>query len=490
MRIAHIAAECSPFAKTGGLGDVVGSLPVAQARLGHHVSVWLPLYRKVWESLDRMRVTPELAIDPFKIDLGFRTHEVGVLKTTIPGSDVPIYFIGSDPHFDRPEIYDRDYFGFDDGVVRYSVFVRAAMEAMKRLWMPPDVLHAHDWHTALAPMALAWDEPKDWVFSNTVSVLTIHNLAYQGIYPLETFIHLGLPIRALGGVEWGGAINLMKGAIAAADVITAVSPNFAREMMTKEGGFGLDPLLRYRWQSLLGIVNGIDPHVWNPRVDPKIPRNYDLTNLSAKRDNRKELLQLAGMDPNDSSFVVGAIGRLTNQKGYDMLFPVLEDLLNRGVRVVMLGSGDARLEGTIHHLSHNRQGRFWGYVGFDDNLAHLIEAGTDSFLMPSRFEPCGLNQLYSLAYATPPIVRRVGGLADTVVGYNGWNRGDATGFTFDLASPSALRDSVLWAQNCYHDPDLWTRLIRNGMTQDWSWQHSAEMYLDVYEKTRRFRGRA
>lgn len=488
MRIAHIAAECSPFAKTGGLGDVVGSLPIAQAELGHEVSVWLPLYRKVWESLDKMQIQPELAIDPFAIDLGFRTHEVGVLKTVLPGSTVSIYFIGSDPHFERPEIYDRDFFGNDDGIVRYSVFVRAAMEAMKKLWIPPDVLHAHDWHTALAPMALAWDDPKDWVFNQTISVLTIHNLAYQGMYPHESFVHLGLPMRGFSGVEWGGALNLLKGAIAAADVITAVSPNFAREMMTRDGGFGLDPLLRYRWQSLIGIVNGIDPQVWNPRVDPKIPKNYDISSLPAKRDNRAELLKLAGMDPEDSSFVVGAVGRLTNQKGYDMLFPVLDDLLARGVRVVMLGSGDSQLEGTMHHFSHHRTGRFWGYVGFEDNLAHLIEAGADSFLMPSRFEPCGLNQLYSLAYATPPIVRRVGGLADTVVGFNGWNSSDATGFIFDQASPSALRDTVLWAQNCYHDPSLWTNLIRNGMTQDWSWQHSAEMYLDVYHRTRRHRG--
>lgn len=490
MRIAHLASECSPFAKTGGLGDVVGSLPIAQASLGNDVSVWLPLYRKVWETLDRMRIKPELALEPFKIDLGFRTHEVGVLKTVLPDSEVPIFFIGSDPHFDRPDIYDADWWGKDDGIVRYSVFVRAAMEALKRLWMPPDVLHAHDWHTALAPMALAWDEPKDWVFNHTVSVLTIHNLAYQGIYPLDSFIHLGLPIRAFGGVEWGGAINLMKGGIVSADVITAVSPNFAREMMTREGGFGLDPLLRHRWQSLIGIVNGIDPQVWNPRVDPMIPKNYDLSNLTAKRDNRRELLELAGMNPDDPGFVVGAVGRLTNQKGYDMLFPVLDDLINRGVRVVMLGSGDDHLEGSIHHFSHHRQGRFWGYVGFQDNLAHLIEAGADSFLMPSRFEPCGLNQLYSLAYATPPIVRHVGGLADTVVGYNGWNRDHATGFIFDHASPHALRDTVLWAQNCYRDPYLWTQLIRNGMTQDFSWKHSAELYQDVYHRTRRLRGLA
>jgi starch synthase len=488
MRIAHIASECAPFAKTGGLGDVVGSLPIAQAELGHEVSVWLPLYRQVWAAMDKLGIKPEIALDPFKIDLGFNRYEVGVLRVLLPGSTVPLYLVGSDPHFDRPEIYSKAFDGSDDGVVRYSLFVRAAMEGMKRLWQPPDVLHAHDWHTALAPMALRWDDPKDWVFNHTVSVLTIHNASYQGLSAPGAFVHLGLPRHAYKWTEWHGAMNLLKGGIEAADAITAVSPNFARELMTRDGGFGLDPVLARRWQSVIGIVNGIDPKVWNPKVDAKIPHKYSLEELAKKRDNRRELLRIAGMNPDDPGFVVGAVGRLTEQKGYDMLFPAMHDLLNQGVRMIMLGSGDRQHESSLHWFSQQAPGRFWGYVGFQDNLAHLIEAGTDSFVMPSRFEPCGLNQLYSLAYGTPPIVRKVGGLADTVTGYNGFNRWEASGFTFDEPSPYALRDTIMWARYCYHDPSLWTQLVRNGMTQDWSWHHSAQTYMNVYQRVRAFRG--
>ncbi len=490
MRIAHIASECTPFAKTGGLGDVVGALPIAEAEFGHDVSVWLPLYRDAWKTMRKLGITPEVACEPIVFDLGFNRYEVGVLRALLPDSKVPIYFIGCDPLFDRPEIYSPAWDGSDDGVVRYSVFVRAAMEAMKRLWMAPHVLHAHDWHTALAPMALAWDEPHDWVFNQTVSVLTIHNAAYQGWYGGGAYLHLGLPPTAYPGVAWQGAMNLLKGGVAAADVITAVSPNFAREIQTPSGGFGLDAVFRSRSESMLGIVNGIDPKIWNPRVDTKIPRTYDLEHIASKGESRRALLKSVGMNPDDPGFVVGAIGRLTKQKGYDLLFPVLADLLAQGIRVVMLGSGDDHLEDTMRALSAQQKGRFWSYVGFNDDLAHLIEAGTDSFLMPSRFEPCGLNQLYSLAYGTPPIVRRVGGLADTVVGYNGWNGDKANGFTFDEESPTALRDTILWARQCYHDPRRWTRLIRNGMTQDWSWHHSAQIYLDVYDKVRRHRGKA
>lgn len=481
MRIAHLAAEVAPFAKTGGLGDVVGSLPIAQADLGHEVTVWMPLYRQVWQELNRTGVRPELACDPIRIELGFQTHEIGVLRTRLPGSDVPLYLIGSDPHFDREQIYGAAYWG-DDGLIRYSIFVRTALEAMKRLWLAPNIIHAHDWHAALAPMALAWDRPRDWVFDQTRAILTIHNLAYQGIYPPSSFVHLGLPIDAYPMVEWDGNINLMKGGIASAAAITAVSPTFAREITTPDGGFGLDAMLRSRRQQLVGIVNGIDPNVWNPATDSKIPFNYNLESLELKRKNREELLRLAGMNPGDGGLVVGIVGRLTSQKGLDMLFPVLPNLLNKGVRFVMLGSGESKLEGLMHEYSQAAPGKFWGYVGFQDDLAHSIEAGADAFLMPSRFEPCGLNQLYSLAYGTPPIVRRVGGLADTVIGYDGHNASWATGFNFDSPQPSALRDSVLWAQHCYENSSLWTRLAVNGMHQDFSWHRSAQDYQDVYSR--------
>jgi len=395
---------------------------------------------------------------------------------------VPLYLIGSDAHFNRPQIYSPDIFGSDDGLIRYTIFVRAVFEAMKRLWKVPDILHAHDWHTTLAPMILAWDQNKDWPFNSTRSVLTIHNMAYQGWSSTSQFPLLQLPPETLPLIQSGGALNLMKGGLLSANLITAVSPTFAHEITTPDGAFGLDGVLRSRSQDLVGILNGIDPKVWNPRVDSRIPRNYDLDSVGLKRENRAALLKFAGMDPSDGGMVIGIVGRLTEQKGYDLLFPVLWELIGQGVRFVFLGSGENHLEQSIRYFSHDARGRFWGYVGFQEDLAHLIEAGADAFLMPSRFEPCGLNQMYSLAYGTPPIVRRVGGLADTVVGYNGWNRDAATGFTFDAATPQALRDTVLWARTCYANPRLWTNLVANGMRQDFSWTRSAMQYLEAYRR--------
>jgi len=256
VRIAHLSAEVTPFAKSGGLGDVVGALPKAQAELGHDVSVWMPLYRQAQEKIGSAEVVSE-----------------GVLRTTLPGSEVPLFLIAADQYFDRKFIYSPSPSGEDDGIARYSYFVRAVFAAMQRLWNAPEILHAHDWHAALAPMALAWN--RDWVFNDTRTVFTIHNLAYQGIYPPSMFGHLGLPAATFPQVEFDGAINLMKGAIVAADVITAVSPTYAREITTPDGGFGLDPILRMRRDRLVGIVNGIDPLVWNPATDPKIAHHYD-----------------------------------------------------------------------------------------------------------------------------------------------------------------------------------------------------------------------
>lgn len=482
MRIAHLSAEVSPFAKTGGLGDVVGALPIAQAELGHDVTVWMPLYRQVRQELQRRGIAPEWVTAPFFVEVGFARYEVGLLRTALPGSKVPLYLLGCDRFFDRPQLYDTDIHGRDDGLLRYSVFVRATMEAMRRLHLVPDLLNAHDWHTAMAPMAIAWDHPLDWHFDRTATALTIHNLAYQGVYDRSDFVNLNLPPAALPELFWRGGVNLMKGGLLAAGAITAVSPRYAFEITTLEGGFGLDAVVRQRAGDLVGIVNGIDTKVWDPASDPKIPHHYDRNDLSGKRENRRTLLTMAGMDADNGGLVIGVVGRLVEQKGYDLLFPVLEELIRDGNRFVLLGSGEPRLEAQVRAASLRHRGRFWGFVGFDDTLAHLIEAGSDAFLMPSRFEPCGLNQLYSLAYGTPPIVRRVGGLVDTVVGYDGRNAESATGFGFDDAYPEALRETIRWVNRCHQDAELWTRLMRNGMAQDFSWHRSAARYDEVYHR--------
>jgi starch synthase len=482
MRIAHLSAEVSPFARTGGLGDVVAALPVAQRHLEQDVSVWMPLYRQAREEIARRGLVTELGAEPFVIQVGFARYQVGLLRTYLPGSQVPLYLLGQEELFDRPHLYGANIHGRDDGILRYAVFVRAVMEAMRRLRLIPDILHAHDWHAALAPMALAWDRPADWHFQRTASVLTLHNLAYQGAYdPLE-FVHLNLPVERAPAVAWLGSLNLMKGGLLAAHAITAVSPTYAWEIATPEGGFGLDAIVRSRSSALFGILNGVDTELWNPAIDGKIPHRYSREDLRGKAENRRTLLTVAGMDADDPGMVVGVVGRLTEQKGYDLLFPVLDDLLRDGTRFVMLGSGERWLEKAVHAYGHRARGRFFGHVGFDEPLSHLIEAGADCFLMPSRFEPCGLNQMYSLSYGTPPIVRRVGGLVDTVVGYDGSNRERANGFGFDDPEPSALRDTIRWAEQCFRDVALWDQLVQNGMALDFSWRRSAEVYQALYER--------
>jgi len=484
MHIAHLSAEVSPLAKTGGLGDVAGALPKAQVALGDTVDVWMPYYRTAREWLRKKHAKVELACEPFNVHAGFRDFRVGLLRTVLPGSDVPLFLVGSDPHFERDAIYTAGWEGRDDGYERYTVFVRAVLEAMRRLQRVPNILHAHDWHAALAPMAVRWDRPRDWHFDRTATVLTIHNAAYQGLYAPDTFPTYGLPIGASGeaGLGWRGGLNLLKGGVLAADAITGVSPTFAREIRTRDGGFGLDPVLRHRGGDVVGIVNGIDPEVWNPRTDKRLPANYDASDFAGKLACRRELLTRAGMDPDDRGFVIGIVGRLVEQKGYDLLFPVLEQLLNDGIRFVMLGSGESALERLVWGFSQARRGRFHGHVGFDEDLSHLIEAGADAFLMPSRFEPCGLNQLYSLAYGTPPIVRRTGGLVDTVQAYDGRDPSHATGFGFDDADPGALRDTVRFAHHVYKDAATWTRIVKNGMARDFSWRRSAETYRTLYRQ--------
>jgi starch synthase len=485
MRVVHLSAEVSPFAKTGGLGDVVGALPKAQAEEGHQVQVWMPYYRAARDYLRTRNLQPHWVMDPIQVDVGFQRWQAGILRVDLPGSAVPVFMVGLDELFDRKHVYSPAPDGRDDGILRYSVFTRVVLEALRRMGTPPDVLHCHDWHTTPALMALAWDRPRDGFFARTGTVLTIHNLAYQGIYSPQMFTWLGFPAQSAGGVTWDGALNLMKGGIVSAGAITAVSPTFADEIRSEDGGFHLDGMLRARGAAVVGILNGVDTRVWNPRTDGRIPANYDADNLSPKLENRRALLALAGMDKEDRGLVVGVVSRLTRQKGLDLLFPVLPELLGDGIRFVCLGSGDDDQERDLAYWGSAAPGRFFGYVGFSDELAHLIEAGVDAFLMPSRFEPCGLSQMYSLLYGAVPIVRRVGGLADTVRGFHGGgNVMNANGFTFDEASPQALRETVRWAHRCYRDPVLWTRLMRNGMTEDHSWARSSARYTAVYNAVR------
>jgi starch synthase len=490
LRVTHLAAECVPFAKTGGLGDVVGALPKALMARGHDVDVFVPFHLQAAEWYRRRLTWPVLALPPFDVSILGRPYTVGLLRGTLPGSDVPVFFVAQDPLFHRTRIYAPNESGRDDGLWRFTLFVRAAVQAMKRMGRRPQILHSHDWHPALAVMLGAWSSWRDRWFDDVASVLTIHNVAYQGVYGAGEFASLGLPAEAWtgGSVVFAGDVNLLKGAIVAADMLTAVSPTYAWEITTPAGGLGLDGVLRSRGDRLVGILNGIDDTIWNPSVDGLIAAPYSAADLSGKAECRRDLCRLASLDPDDAGMILGSVGRLTDQKGFDLAMGAAPELIRRGVRLVLLGTGEPQLEHAMRLLPAHHPGRAAAFVGYSEELAHKIEAGADAYLMPSRFEPCGLNQMYSLAYGTPPIVRRTGGLADSVLGYDGGNLEKATGFLFDDPSSHAVAAEVLRAQSVFFHPDAWQRLMRNGMAQDFSWSRSAAAYDAVYLRARAVRG--
>ncbi|PSM31349.1 glycogen synthase [Haliangium sp. UPWRP_2] len=487
MKISHLSAECMPFAKTGGLGDVTAALPRAQAAAGDDVDIWLPFHQPAAEWYRRQGTWPELGCPPFRIDIMGQSYEVGILRGRLPASEVPVYFVAHDPFFQRGPIYAPDHTGHDDGLWRFALFVRAAVTAMKHLGRRPQILHCHDWHPALAPMLGAWSNYRDRWFDEVASVLTIHNLHHQGSYDPSLFPALGLPLETMPLVTENGRVNLLKGAIVAADMITTVSPTYAWEIKTREGGAGLDEVLRDRVDRLVGILNGIDPSEWNPARDPHLAARYSAKDSAGKIGCRRALCEAAGFSAEDPGMILGAIGRLTEQKGFDVLLDAVPQLLHEGTRIVMLGSGDQKLEQRMLGYARHNPGRFQAWLGYDEARAHAIEAGADSFIMPSRFEPCGLNQMYSLAYGTPPIVRRTGGLADTVIGYHGHNLDTANGFSFDDLTPGAIVGTVAWARSALAS-SIWPRLVYNAMHADFSWQRAAEHYQTVYRQARTHRG--
>jgi starch synthase len=451
LRVLQVAAEVAPFAKTGGLGDVSAGLSRFLGRAGHDPRVFLPFYAHLFRERDGY--VPVDFAQNVSLQLGPRRFNYSVLTAPLPESEVNAYFIDCPQVFGHGEIYHGDR----QDSLRFALLTVAAFECAQRMGWAPDILHCHDWHTALAPIYrrayLDWDR----LFQHTKTVLTIHNLGFQGIVDAA-----------------------LRNGILYADAITAVSRTYAREILTPEKGFGLDGLLRARADRLLGIVNGVDYGEWNPESDPRIPHHYSAADLSGKAAMKAALLQAVGMDETDAP-VLGVVSRLTRQKGFDLAFEVLPDLLSRrDLRVVALGSGEPIYEEFFSRLQQSFPGKAWFYRGFNNDLAHWIEAGADLFLMPSRFEPCGLNQMYSLRYGTPPVVHKTGGLADTVEPFDPAS-GAGTGFVFEHFDPQGLRWALSQALDTYPHRDTWERLMRSGMAKDFSWDIQGREYVALYE---------
>jgi starch synthase len=473
LRICQIAAEVTPFAKTGGLGDVVAGLSRYLGKEGHDVRIFLPFYAQIAKRSD-----PFVAVDFLQnvpVQLGSRSFTYSVLTAPLPDSNVNVYFIRCPALFEQGGIY----LGDQEDAVRFALLDVAAFECAQRMGWSPDILHCHDWHTALAPiyrMALFdWDR----LFERTRSVLTIHNAGFQGIVGPERIADLGLARHAHLLDLGAGYLNVLGSGILRADAVTAVSRTYAREIQDPAHGFGLDGLLRAR--GVIGLINGVDYGEWSPEADPHIPHHYSAADLSGKREMKRALLEATGLGATDAP-VVGIVSRLTPQKGFDLCFGVLPDLLSRrDFRLVALGSGEPRYEEFFHRLQEWFPGKAWFYRGFNEKLAHWIEAGADVFLMPSRFEPCGLNQMYSLKYGTPPVVHRTGGLADTVQLFDSATN-EGTGFVFDHFAAEGLRWALDYALDTYPHRETWERLQRNGMAKDFSWDVQGREYVELYRR--------
>ena len=476
--ILFVTSEVHPFIKTGGLADVSGSLPVALRALRRDVRIVLPAYRA---ALQRARNTVEMT----QFSVHGSDTPVTIREGRLPGTRVVVWFVDSPPHFDRPGGPYTDEEGRDwpDNAQRFTVFSRAVEKIAcgeAGLAWRPELIHCNDWQSGLVPalLALRGERP--------ATVFTIHNLAYQGLFSWDVFqtLHLPQTLWSMHAMEFYGQFSFIKGGIVFADMINTVSPNYAREITTPEFGCGLQDLLASRKDRLVGILNGADYSQWNPAKDPHLVKTYNAFTLEHKAANKAALQDRFHLPREPKTPLIGLIGRLVEQKGFDLLLAVLPQLLQRQVQVVVLGSGDKSLEDRLKRATVEYPRQVSAHIGYDESLAHLIEGGADMFLMPSRYEPCGLNQIYSLRYGTLPIVRRTGGLANTVIDATEENIANrtATGVVFDDATPQALLQAVDRALALYRQPRLWKKILFNGMQQDFSWRRSARQYLQLYQR--------
>ena len=485
MRIVFATAEVSPIAKTGGLGDVCGSLPKVLSALGHEVVVFMPYYRQARQWFEKNGISVHQVMPTITITWANWSAEATFLRTTLPGTDVPLILVANDFFFERDQIYALAPDGsLDDFLLRYTFFCRALIRGCELLEISPDILHCHDWHTALLPVYLHSGLRGHPYFAGTRSVYTIHNLNYQGAAAADAFALTGLHSRywAPDGVEHFNTLNPMKGGILYADQVTTVSPTYAREIRTPALGAGLDGVLRLISFKLTGILNGIDVEEWNPATDPLLKATYDQYTLNEKARNKRALAAEAGLKYTPKAPIIGVVSRLVDQKGFQLLIPVLDRLLETGAQLVVLGSGEPAIEAGLLNAAAAHPDRCRVWIGFDPALAHRIYAGADMILMPSIYEPCGLNQMYALRYGTVPVVRMTGGLADTVIPFDGTNLDVANGFGFMGADPLDLHLATWLGVLNHREKDTWKSLQKNGMRSDFSWDRSARMYDDVYRR--------
>lgn len=468
MNVLFIVSECVPFAKSGGLADVAGSLPKELKKLGHEVRVLLPKYGTIpAHFFDSAKKIAE-----FEVQLSWRRQYCGIFELEYEG--VTYYFMDNEYYFHRPKLYEQ----FDDGE-RFAYFCKAAVETLYHISFLPDIIHTHDWHTGMIPFLLK-TQHQDTKLANVKNVFTIHNLMFQGIYE-KGFLGdvLGVHYDYFNQVEFGGCVNFMKTALTYADAITTVSPTYKEEIKTAYFGERLEGILQSRDHDLYGIVNGIDNDLYNPENDSSLPYQFSAADLAGKKKNKKKLQEHFGLPVDESKPVIAVISRLTKQKGFDLVRAVFHEIMQQDAQFIMLGTGDPEFEHFFGYSAQWYQDKCRVHIGFNEDLAHQIYAGADLFLMPSKFEPCGLSQLIAMRYGTLPIVRETGGLRDTVQPYNEYT-GEGNGFSFTNFNAHDMLYTIHRALSFYKKPKEWKKIVQNSMEKDYSWARSAVEYERLY----------
>jgi len=479
LRVLFVTPEAVPFAKTGGLADVAGALPKFIEPLGCKLILVMPCYRAV----RRPGLPLQYLGEEIEVPLGNETIRADIYQGQLT-QDIPVYFIGREEFFDREYLYGTSRGDYFDNAERFIFFSRAALILAQHIGFSPEIIHHHEWQTGLIPAYLASIYRGDPFFSHTASVFTIHNIAYQGLFKKEKFWLTGLPIEMYNpeGIEFWERINLMKSGIVYADVINTVSQKYAEEIQTSEYGYGLEGILKKRGGDLYGILNGVDYQDWDPSRDAHLVAHYDLNGLSGKRECKKDLLKEFHLPSSlENAPLLGMISRLADQKGFDLLAEILEELFALPIGFVLLGTGEQKYHDLFQQVAQKYPQKVGIRLTYDDRLAHKIEAGSDLFLMPSKYEPCGLNQIYSLKYGTIPVVRATGGLDDTIVNYSPTTR-KGNGFKFARYDAKEFMDQIKDAISLYSQPEHWRQLIRNAMMSDFSWRRSAAAYLQLYRR--------
>ena len=484
LNVLFISSEVEPFAKTGGLADVSGALPQIIKHLDHEIRIMMPRYGAIDER--RARLHEMLRLKEIEIPVGTKEYNASVKSSFISNNHdkVQVYFLDNPALFGRPGLYvhpdtNKDY---PDNDERFIFFCRGVLEVLKRLGWQPDIIHCNDWPTGLVPAYLKTTYRDDPFYRDTRTVFTIHNMAYQGVFPKSSFAKSLLPQALLSddGIQAFGKINFLKSGVVFADAITTVSERYAKEISSSdEYGCGLQDVVSRRKDALSGIVNGIDYSVWDPSVDEFLPHRYDSRSIDMKLENKKVLLSELGLPFNERTPLIGIISRLADQKGFDLIGEIIDDLAKLNLQLVVLGTGERKYHELFEKASRRHPQTIAVRLTFDNRLAHLIEAGSDMFLMPSRYEPCGLNQLYSLRYGTVPVVRATGGLDDTIEDYNATS-GAGTGFKFKDYDSHELLGAVRRAVHAFENQTAWRKLMKSGMARDFSWESSAKKYIQLY----------